>query len=270
MVEELMHASYDGTLLSLRKDPVESAKALVVIAHGLCEHLNRYDYTAQRLNAAGYTVYRYDQRGHGKSEGARVFFSSFREMAEDCASVFRRAKAEHPDKKIFILGHSMGGETVALFGTIFPGLADGFILSGALTRYNNPLMGTEFPMPAPIDHYVDNSLGEGVCSDPAVVQAYIDDPLVEKKISIGLINEIHAGVEFLKTQADSFVDPVLILHGANDGLVSNLDSLEFFQEIASPDKGLRIYAKLFHEILNEPAKDEIIADITRWLGHHLG
>lgn len=126
-------------------------------------------------------------------------------------------------------------------------------------------MGSEFPIQAPADHYVDNALGDGVCSDPAVVEAYIKDPLVEKKISIGLINQIHEGVEFLKEHAKDFTDPVLILHGAKDGLVSYQDSLELFHEIASSDKGLRIYEQLFHEILNEPVRDEVIADITRWL-----
>lgn len=264
-MEEFMHPSKDGTPLRLRKDLVSSPKAVIVIAHGLCEHLNRYDYTVEQLNRNGYSVYRYDQRGHGKSEGPRVFFNDFREMAQDCHSVFELARQDHPDSKIFVLGHSMGGETVALFATIHPGRADGIILSGALTRYNNPLMGSEFPIQAPADHYVDNALGDGVCSDPAVVEAYIKDPLVEKKISIGLINQIHEGVEFLKEHAKDFTDPVLILHGAKDGLVSYQDSLELFHEIASSDKGLRIYEQLFHEILNEPVRDEVISDITRWL-----
>ena len=269
MFEELMHASFDGTLLRLRKDKVNDPKAVIVIAHGLCEHLNRYDYVTEQLNACGFSVYRYDQRGHGKSEGAKVFFSDFKEMAEDCNCVFNVAALENPRSKIFVLGHSMGGETVSLFGTLFPKHADGFILSGALTRYNNPLMGKDFPIPAPVDHYVDNALSDGVCSDPAVVEAYVKDPLVEKKISIGLINEIYKAVQFLREHPQDFVDPVLILHGANDGLVSYKDSLAFFDEIASLDKGLQIYPKLYHEILNEPTKDEVIADIVLWLNKHL-
>jgi len=52
-------------------------------------------------------------------------------------------------------------------------------------------------------------------------------------------------------------------------LVSYKDSLAFFDEIASEDKGLQIYPKLFHEILNEPSKDEVIADIVLWLNKHI-
>ena len=269
MTEERMHPSFDGTLLRMRKDTVAGPKAVLVIAHGLCEHLNRYDYFTEQLNAAGYSVYRYDQRGHGKSEGAKVFFSDFREMPNDCEAIFELARAENPASKVFVFGHSMGGETVTLFATMYPGLADGILLSGALTRYNNPLMGSDFPIQAPADHYVDNALGGGVCSDPAVVEAYVADPLVEKRISIGLINQIHEGVEYLRANPQLFVDPVLIMHGADDGLVSYKDSLALFDEIAATDKALRIYAQLFHEILNEPSKDEVIVDVLLWLGKHL-
>lgn len=269
MQEEKMVTSRDGTKLRLRKDTVENPNALIVIAHGLCEHLNRYDYFTDKLNKNGYSVYRYDQRGHGKSEGKKVFFSDFNEMPDDADVFIDMAREESDGKKVFLLGHSMGGETVALYGTKYPGKADGIITSGALTRYNTTLLGDQFPIEEPIDTYVPNSLGDGVCSDPKVIETYVNDPLVEKQISIGLINQIYAGVQWLKDNTTKFVDPVLILHGANDGLVSAKDSLQFYEEISSQDKGLCIYSNLFHEILNEPCKDEIIADIVLWLNKRI-
>jgi acylglycerol lipase len=269
MKEEKMVPSYDGTKLRFRKDIVEDPKALIVISHGLCEHLNRYDYFTEKLNESGYSVYRYDQRGHGKSEGKRVFFSHYNEMPDDLDAIVDIAKKESNGKKVFLFGHSMGGETVALYGTKNPGKADAIITSGALTRYNNPIMGDQFPIEAPADTYVPNSLGDGVCSDIKVIEAYVNDPLVEKQISTELINQIYAGVQWLKKHTGNFVGPVLILHGADDGLVSVKDSLDFFEGINSKDKSLRVYANLFHEILNEPCKDEIIADILLWLSKHI-
>lgn len=264
-----MIPSYDGTKLRFRKDTVEDPKALIVIAHGLCEHLNRYDYFTEKLNENGYSVYRYDQRGHGKSEGKKVYFSHFYEMPDDLDVIVDMARNESNGKKVIIFGHSMGGETVALYGTKNPGKVDAIITSGALTRYNNPLMGDKFPIEAPADTYVPNALGDGVCSDVNVINAYANDPLVEKQINTELINQIYAGVQWLKENAKNFIDPVLILHGADDGLVSVQDSLDFFAGIASKDKSLRVYAKLFHEILNEPCKDEVIADILLWLEKHI-
>lgn len=100
MKEEKMVPSRDGTLLRLRKDTVDNPKALIVIAHGLCEHLNRYDYFTEKLNENGYSVYRYDQRGHGKSEGKKVFFHDFNEMPDD-ADVFIHMAREESNGRFF-------------------------------------------------------------------------------------------------------------------------------------------------------------------------
>lgn len=63
-------------------------------------------------------------------------------------------------------------------------------------------------------------------------------------------------------------DPVLILHGGDDGLVAPKDSLELYEQIASWDKSLRIYAGLYHEIFNEYDKDAVIEDTLDWLNLH--
>lgn len=218
----------------------------------------------ERLNTAGYSVYRFDHRGHGRSEGKRAYYSAWDEISNDVYDVVQTAKAENPDKKLYILGHSMGGYATTCFATRFPKEADGILLSGALTRYNTPSAG-ELPLNAPMDMYVPNALGDGVCSDPEVTKAYAEDPLVAKEMSVGLLNSLYAGIGFLKEHAKEFVAPVLILHGCNDGIVGAKDSMELFQEIGSTDKSLRIYANLFHEILNEPVKAQIMDDIILWL-----
>lgn len=264
MRKEMDFQTFDGTRLYMVKDYVDQPKGVIVIVHGLCEHLGRYDYVTEKLNQAGYSVCRFDHRGHGKSDGKKVYYSCWTEISDDVNAVVDMVKAENADTKLFVLGHSMGGYATTCFASRFPGKADGIILSGALTRYNTACAGP-LPIDAPADVYSPNALGSGVCSDPAVVEAYNQDPLVEKEISVGLLNSIWDGVKWLKENAEKFTDPVLMLHGCNDGLVSNQDSRELFGEIASEDKGLVIYPKLFHEILNEPCKDEIIADILLWL-----
>lgn len=258
----------DHLKLYLQIDPVEDAKAVVVVVHGLCEHCGRYDHVTERLNDAGYSVYRFDHRGHGRSEGKKVYYDSWEQNSNDLYEVVKVAKAENPGKKLFVIGHSMGGYATTCFGTRFPQEADGIILSGALTRYNTQCAGP-LPLDLPFDTYVPNALGEGVCSDPEVTKAYNVDPLVSQEMSIGLLNSIYAGVDYLKTHAQDFIAPMLILHGCNDGIVSPNDSMELFQEIGSADKSLRIYAHLFHEIFNEPIKGEILDDVILWPGKHV-
>ena len=64
-----MFASFDSTQLYLNKEAVDQAKAAAVIVHGLCEHQGRYDYFAELFHQAGISTYRFDHRGHGRSEG---------------------------------------------------------------------------------------------------------------------------------------------------------------------------------------------------------
>ncbi len=67
-----MITSFDGTRLFLNKELADSAKAVAVIVHGLCEHQGRYDYMAQLFHKAGVSTYRFDHRGHGRSDGERT------------------------------------------------------------------------------------------------------------------------------------------------------------------------------------------------------
>jgi len=267
MRKQIDFTSFDGTKINMVQDTVDCPKGVIIIVHGLCEHLGRYEYLASKFNEAGYTTYRYDQRGHGHSGGNRIYFDKFTDMTDDLHAIYEFVKNENPKSKIFLVGHSMGGQTVICFGTRFPGLVNGIVTTGALTRQNNDSTGS-FPIDLPADQYVENGFAEGVCSDPVVMNNYIHDELCDKKISVGLLNCCWDGVCFLKEHAADFTDPVLVLHGADDGIVSEKDSREFFGDISSKDKSLRIYAFLYHELLNEPCKDQIIKEIIEWIDSH--
>ena len=76
------------------------------------------------------------------------------------------------------------------------------------------------------------------------------------------------GVEYLKNNSKLFSEKVLILHGKDDGIVSVEDSVQFYSEIKSTHKSLRIYDGLQHEILNESSYNEnIYIEIVNWLGN---
>ncbi|WP_252311507.1 alpha/beta hydrolase [Sinobaca sp. H24] len=264
MAEKRTLITFDGTELFSKKNTAEQPKAAAVIVHGLAEHMDRYEALTEKLVEHGITVYRYDQRGHARSGGRRVYFSDFNEMPDDAKTMVDTAKAEHPELPVFLIGHSMGGFTAAAFGTKYPGSVKGIVLSGALTRYNKEIFGP-LPIDKPDDFYFDNELGDGVCSDPEVVKAYENDPLVEKKISAGLLNAFPPGIEWLTRQASDFTDPVFVLHGNEDGLIAEKDSRDFYSDISSRDKTLKIYAFLMHEIFNEPVKYAIYNEVIDWI-----
>ena len=115
-----MITSFDGMKLYLNKEVPKNRKAVAVIVHGLCEHQGRYDYLAGIFHDAGIGTYRFDHRGHGRSEGERTYYSDFNQLLDDTNVVVDMAIAENPDVPIFLLGHSMGGFTVSLYGVKYP------------------------------------------------------------------------------------------------------------------------------------------------------
>lgn len=261
--------SIDGTGLYARAAIPGHPKGIVVIVHGICEHQGRYDYVADRLQAAGYGVWRYDLRGHGRSEGTRVFYKSFQEMIGDLDCVVTRAAGENCGASLFLLGHSMGGMIASLYATKYPDRISGVVLTGARTRFNHSEWAEILPLDEAEETCHETSFGIGLCTDPEVVKAYRADPLVEKHYTAGIRNSCWNGVLWQKAHAGDFTVPVLIMHGEADSIVSPEESGDFFREIGSRDKTLRICAGLYHEILNEPCRDTVIGEITSWLDRQL-
>ena len=240
--------------------PVADAKAAVVITHGLAEHSGRYTHVAQALNAAGYAVYAFDHRGHGRSVGFPADMGDdpdqlVRDVVAECAL----ARAEHD--KIFLLAHSMGTIFAIPAATEIP--VDGFaglILSGTA------LVPAEATM---------NAMAEGkslppetVSRDPAVVQAYIDDPLVftetPKLLAEKAIDAVTRAIEAIA----KIEVPVLLIHGTADQLTSIEGANLVYAQLIVSDKTLKGYEGLYHEVLNEPEKDQVIADVIAWLDAH--
>lgn len=111
-----MMTTLDGLKLYVKEWPVENPKAAVVLVHGYGEHIGRYEYVAAALNRAGYTVSGADHRLHGRSEGfPRAYVTEIDQLVDDLKLVWDKAKAKHPDKPTFMLGHSMGGLVATCF-----------------------------------------------------------------------------------------------------------------------------------------------------------
>ncbi|MEN8242947.1 MAG: alpha/beta fold hydrolase, partial [Chloroflexota bacterium] len=89
--------------------PETDPKAILLIVHGMAEHSGRYQNVVDYFTPNGYAVYALDQIGHGKSDGAQVFINRFEDFIITIKTFFEIIKTTHPDKPIFLVGHSMGG-----------------------------------------------------------------------------------------------------------------------------------------------------------------
>lgn len=179
--------------------------------------------------------------------------------------VVSMALEQNPDLPVFLVGHSMGGLTVSLYGATYPDeRIKGIVISGGLTHDVNHLMSR---VPGGQDPHIKlpNSMGSKVCSVKEVGEGYIRDPYNAKTFTIGLCYALQQGMAWLGEHADAFRYPALLLHGEKDVLVNVRDTYELFREISSADKQMKIYGGLFHEIFFEHCKDEVIADVLGWI-----
>jgi alpha-beta hydrolase superfamily lysophospholipase len=268
--ETVQTESFDGTMLNCEKDLVGNPRAIVLIIHGVAEHLGRYDYVTDKFNSFGYSVYRYDQRGHGRSGGERGFFPRYDTLADDANVMVDLVRKEDAHLPVFVLGHSMGGMSAVGFSIKYPDKVRGIILSGALCVDLNH-MTDSIPANLPPMTPLPNQLSSLICSDHQVVKAYEDDPLVLKEISVGLFRQIKACLEWFNSDRNlqKVHYPVLILHGGADMIVLPQNAHHLYDNISSTDKEVKVYEGLYHEILNEKAKDEVIKDIHGWIEKRL-
>jgi len=263
--------SFDKTKLYYKENYVENPKAAILIVHGLCEHQGRYDYLTKRLNDENISVLRFDHRGHGRSTEYTKpgYLESYEEMIDDVNYFVDKLIKDNSKVPCFLLGHSMGGFAVSLFGAKYKDKdLKGIITSGALTFGHNDLFAS---LPKDLDNntILKNQLGDGVCSVKEVVEDYEKDPLNLKEYTFSIANSLKNGLEWFSKNVFFFDYPVLMLHGEEDALVFYGDTLDFFKNAGSEDKEMKIYGKACHEIYNEFLKDEVIDDTIMWIENRI-
>lgn len=275
MTNEILVAS-DGLKLKRRSwQPEKPARAIVIIAHGYGEYAGRYASFASQLNAAGYAVESIDARGHGESEGPRVFIKSIDDLGRDFGRLCDQLIAQS-NVPVFILGHSLG--TLVTIKTI-SGRQDkiaGLILSG------NALDG-QSALPRPVIkilHVLARILpklrllpalsAKDISTDPEIVRAYQNDPLVERgrwRVMTG-----SATMKAIKACRELLADikvPLYIMHGEDDQMLSVAGAHFAMQHAGSTDKTLSIYPGEYHEPLSGITKDKVIRDLIAWLNNHI-
>jgi acylglycerol lipase len=83
--------------------------AVVVLIHGLAEHSGRYAPLAQRLVAEGYAVRALDLRGHGRSEGRRIYIDSCSSMSRTLPSSSDTCSLNSPSSRASCWGIAWAG-----------------------------------------------------------------------------------------------------------------------------------------------------------------
>ncbi len=255
--------------------PEERPKAVLLIAHGLAEHSGRYTGVADYFTSRGYAVCALDHRGHGKSEGTRIYVDRFDDYISDLRTFFELVRKEHPGDCFFLIGHSMGGTIAVAYAIKYQHDLAGLILSGASLA---PVVAT--PPLLLIIAGVTSALfprkglaaldASAISRDKAVVEAYENDPLVYRgKIPAHTATELARMWRELPQKMPEIKLTLLILHGSADRLAPSLGSRLLYERASSADKTLKTYEGLYHEVFNEPERQQVMADVEQWLASHI-
>ena len=254
--------------------PEGEPRAVIVLAHGASEHSGRYEWTASQLVAAGYAVYALDHRGHGKSGGPRALIDRMDNAVADVGTLVDIAAGEQRGAgRPLLFGHSMGGCIALAFATRRQDEIDALILSA-------PVAALEAASPAQriaghVLSVIAPKLGvfpidsSTVSRDPAVVVAYDADPLnYHAKLPARTVHELATEVGRFPASLQRLTLPLLVMVGTGDTLVPPAASELVYEKASSEDKTIKRYDGLYHEIVHEPERDQVMADLTGWLGAH--
>lgn len=273
---------------------------VLVINHGMAEHMERYRDFAGYLCSNGVCVYIHDMANHGKSNTDYDLTGWFGEkdgdkgLIKDLRQMVLTAKKEDPGKKLIVMGHSMGSFICRLYTAQFPG--DG--INGAIfmgTGGPNPLAGLGSAAASVIGKikgkkhksrlldamafgsyvkaFEKRTDYDWLTRDTSVVDRYIEDPYCGYSFTVqGMKDLVRVNVDSNSGEWFESVPkdlPMLIVSGEKDPVgdfSKGVDAVcSKLEETGHTRVTEKIYPGCRHEILNELNRDEVMSDILEWM-----
>ena len=255
--------------------PEDQVRASIIIVHGLGEHSGRYENVVNYLAPLGYALYAFDLIGHGKSEGARAFVEKFEDFTDTLTMYKSKVRGWQPDKPLFLMGHSMGGLIASEYLIDHSDEFNGAVISAPLIMVPDNINKATI-LVGKILSKIAPSMGitavdpSAVSRDPGVVHAYETDPLVfHGKTTARLSAELLKAIMRVNDKFGEITVPFIVLQGSDDKLVNPQGSKMLYEYAGSEDKSMKIYDGLYHEVFNEPERDQVLADVAAWLDARL-
>jgi len=258
-------------LFEQRWEVVGKPKAAVVIVHGYGEHSSRYDRLAARLNAECFSVYAYDQIGHGESPGRRAYLTSFARLPQDFGVYLNWLRPMLGGAPLFLIGHSFGALVLLHYILGASPAVNGLVLSSGLFTMNEhtaPLMQKLLRfLSAVLPHLSVHSVDPSAISrEPEEVRRYAEDPLnYHGKIEARTAHEMAKAIKTVAARFSDVTLPFIALHGSADRLALCRGTRRLYELAASEDKTLKIYEGAYHEVLNDLDREAFTADVLDWL-----
>jgi alpha-beta hydrolase superfamily lysophospholipase len=250
-----------------REWPIDRPRHVAVLVHGYGEHIGRYDHVADALLRQGAAVYGPDHIGHGRSGGERVLITDFEDVVRDLETVVERARTAHPGLPLVLIGHSMGGMIAARYAQRYGAGLAALVLSG-------PVLGpwSAVKLLLELEEIPDVPIDPATLSrDLAVGEAYAADPLVwHGPFRRPTAEAFDRCLTAIASGGRLGALPTLWVHGAADELVPLAETQVGIEQIRGTDMTQILYSGARHEVFNETNRDEVLGDVTAFIGRHLG
>lgn len=305
--EEFFFPSTDGktSLHAILWKPETAPRAVLQIAHGICEYVGRYDAFATFLAENGIAVVGNDHLGHGKSwqdpqrEGLFAEKDGWQTVVNDMEALRVLMAERYPALPYFLLGHSMGSFLARTYLIRFPGKVAGAVISGtgqqaegtvkmgrALCRFLGKVRGADFRSnmvkQIAFGTYNKNfkparTENDWISSDPAVVDAYCADRGTQFLPTVTLYGDMMDGILFMADPANQKKmdksTPIFFISGALDPVGEEgrgvQRSYQGFLDAGCTDVSIKLYEGGRHEVLNEVFKKDVWNDVLSWLNEKM-
>jgi alpha-beta hydrolase superfamily lysophospholipase len=253
-------------------------KGIVFVVHGYVDHSGWYEELASALTADGFAVFAHDHQGWGQSDGDRGHVERFQHFVDDLLHFVDLKTARFPPKtKVFLFGKSMGGPTVLMAAMQHPEMFDG-VIGAAPAIVINPKLATPFwrTLAGAFSDWVpklpvkQGYPPEYISRDPEVVSRFEEDPYCyHGRIRVRFAYELLQATDWVQANASDAKAvswPFLLLQGTSDKVTIPEGSKFFFDNAPeNADKTLKLYEGSYHNLLQDPGGDQVVADILEWL-----
>ena len=255
-------------------EPDAKSKAVVVLLHGLGEHIARYSVVSEALVKAGFDVMGFDLRGHGRSGGRRGHTPNYEALLDDIDILLNRVTDRYPRRPVFLYGHSLGGTLAINYVLRRSPRIQGVIATAPWLRAvaeAPPLKAMlarmlELILPTYTESWAQEPAA--LSRDPAVASAFERDPLVHNLITARMYRACTQEGLWALEHAAEFPLPLLLMHGTEDRLTSWEASQEFAHRL-----GKRVTWWLwdgwYHELHNEPQRARMLRTMVNWMNRRL-
>jgi acylglycerol lipase len=219
--------------------------------------------------AHGLSVYAFDLRGHGRSEGERFWVDDFADYVGDLERFVALARAREPGAPTYVLGHSAGGIVASLYAVDHQAELAGLISESF--AFDLPAPDFALAIMKGLDHIAPHLCvlklkPEDFSRDAGFVEAMRKDPLVNHMPGpTHTLAALARADSRLRKSFSAISLPVLILHGLADKAAKPRGSQIFFDAAGSPDKTLKLYEGAFHDLLNDVDRERVMDDISAWI-----